>query len=721
MTGTRSVLLLLSAVLPACLDADTGSTAGEVFKTPTWIDLSSNVSVTGQWLNGLVKTGGTSAWNVGAASARTLDGPGFVRFTTAENNKAKLLGLRAKTPAGQTDGDYTRADITWGIILTDTILLDGTAKVSVWEGGQVYQTSATYRAGDVFFIEATPTGIKYRKGAITAVPFRETTTGSLPFPLQVDTTLHGAPGPDPQTDPGATLRDVAIQGFWNKPAGVQIAANNDLSKPSGTNGWNAGASGWDTIGGHGYVQFTTGETNTGKMLGLSRVSTGDTSTLRNDIDFGILLKTDATVAIWVEGAEIPQSFGTYAANEVFSIEATPTHIRYWRGVPTPTGTPLLEVGITNDDAFFPLQVDTSLYTRGTTQIPAGSTLKNIAIHAETVLHVSVEDGFLIDPDAPLRCGMGDTITIRGDKFLPVETGECGTEDFTNFADPNPLDVMDELIQFADTKGFDRFADDIIVTMDIEDPGANDIWGCVDSAGLLRFHDSIQQGQIIRGLRNRIIGTRLAFPNAKLALYPTLTPKSQATWSPAFQAQVDALEATADDSLGLFRPLFWDDDWGPTPVACPSRFCPGLDYFIPVLYTRFGCDDETPEQENECDNGWGIDGVTNYTNNAIDAYVEIQPGLPQLPYFSFWVLNCDHGTPQCPVGGTYFNRRLIRDFGIGPTEALAATLRVSLDLLADAGVEEAVLWAGNEETQILLNQDSDPNTEDELVDDYTCWL
>lgn len=689
MTDTRVLAVVVVAVLPACLDAtppdDVGSTTTEAFLPSVWTN-PSGVSFTGARNNGLTKTA-ASGWNAGAASVQTLAGPGFVRFTTAENDKAKVLGLSAVNPPSNGDFDHGRVDIDYGILLNDT-----NQQVSIWENAVVNAGVTTYAPGDVFYIEATPTQIKYRKGSLTSAPLATKTIATgVPFPLQVDTSLHAT---------GATIRDVAIQGFWTKPFGVSVSPTNNLTK-TGSIGWNAGAASWDTISGHGYVSFTTAEKNKGKMLGLSRVSAGDADWGRGDIDYGIVLQDDGKVAIWEGGGIAQANVTTYLANDVFYIEASPTHITYRKGAITnpPLRPP---TAITNDGGFFPLQVDTSLYT-------TGATINSVVINVAPVVHVAAQNHFL-DSAVNLRCGVNDVISVGGAHFLQIDTMEpTRPQTIHDFSLTTPQQVETELIQWAGQQNIDRYTSATII-MDIENPHPKDLWGekvgdeCVDRS-------STEKTEIIDGYKKRIVGARRAFPNAKLGLYGTLNPQSRGNANLCgYQKRVAALAAAGQQ--GLF------DDIRDPPVTGPLFH--GLDYLIPVLYIPFGCDGDPPAL---CDSGWP--DIDDFTLLGISGsrMLKKQDGvttLPLLPLLGFWVENNEDNI--------LFDDRLLLDLALSSDlDPFPGSLRLQMDLFKQAvpPVTDVVLWKGGCTDYVVRDGDDTNNncggTSTVNVDDYTCWL
>jgi hypothetical protein len=532
---------------------------------------------------------------------------------------------------------------------------------------------------------------------------------------------------------GTVTREVNVPVAWQNGSGVAFtgASQNGLSKTGTTTGWNAGASSKQSIGRRGFVRFGTGESTKAKMLGLSRKNEpwGDDDWSDADIDYAIRLE-NGVASVWVEGTQQGQGV-SYAQDDVFYIKTVaPTatadqKIEYWKGLPGGQSSTL--IGTTTipqtqlEDGFFPLEVDTSLKD-------TGATLGNVVIRP--TIHLGVQND-LFDPEYALGCAVGDTIVLNGSHF--DEPGDCVT-DYSTFAAKDPNEIADHLVSFAGNHGLDLDRSDRIIVMDIERPGAIEIGEERNCTNKPDPHTSTQRAQIIQGIKRRIVGTRKAFPNAQIALYPSLAPHAQANWDAGgmFDLQVQGLQEAV--SADMFADIPWDPLWGDPPPICDQPggldFCPGLDYFLAVLYTRFGCDVDP----TNCDQPWGATKVAAYTNQAITASTDyVITGLPLLPFFSFWVAN-----------STPFNGRVILDLGVGWETALDETLRVSMPLLQDAGVQDVVLWKGGYPDNIVRDnlQDETPQEDNEMcwnashtdvaicgpgypnhviVDDYTCWI
>lgn len=101
--------------------------------------------------------------------------------------------------------------------------------------------------------------------------------------------------------------------FWQGAIAVTVFANGVISKSTGTSAWDAGAYG-GSLAGDGSVYFTTEESTTVKMAGLSH-SPGvpDITTF----DYAFAFQPTAVLQTY-DGAYT--SIGTYAANDIFRIE-----------------------------------------------------------------------------------------------------------------------------------------------------------------------------------------------------------------------------------------------------------------------------------------------------------------------------------------------------------------------------------------------------------------
>jgi subtilisin family serine protease len=169
---------------------------------------------------------------------------------------------------------------------------------------------------------------------------------------------------------------------WTSLVGVS-ATGNSLAKTAGTSAWDAGAVSTQTIaGGMTYAEFTTTETSTYRLFGLSN---GNSNATESDVDFGIYLYLNE-VRIKEGGVNRlngpSASFGTFAAGDRFRVGVSGGVVRYSKNgvVFYTSATPPV----------FPLLVDTSFYT-------PGATVTNAVIVTDprpllTISDVSVTEG-----------------------------------------------------------------------------------------------------------------------------------------------------------------------------------------------------------------------------------------------------------------------------------------------------------------------------------------
>jgi hypothetical protein len=328
---TTRLVLLAALVASACVEGEpeVGSSSAEV--AVTWTNLV-RVSATG---NDLTKTNLQESWNAGAVTVEALEGDGYVEFTTGESNSAKMVGLSV----GDAGVHWTDIDFA--------MFLRANGAVGVYEAGVERGNSlVTYSAGDLFRIEANDGVVTY---SVNGTVFYTSPTAP-PVRLRVDTSLRS---------PGATVLDVDLVSTplsWQNAVGVTVDADGTgLTKTVAGTTWSAGAATVETISGDGFVEFTTAENDTAKMVGLS---SGDTNQHWTDIDFAIYLKANGTIAIAEAGVQ-RSGFGTYVTGDSFRIEVQGGVVYY-----SVNGGPPFH---TSAAAPAPvLLVDTSLSTPGAT-------------------------------------------------------------------------------------------------------------------------------------------------------------------------------------------------------------------------------------------------------------------------------------------------------------------------------------------------------------------
>ena len=328
---TRWFPLVVTLSLAGCTAEEPADEVGQsaaALTAVTWTDLV-NVSAVG---NDLTKSSSSPGFSAGAVSVQTLLADGFVEFTTSEISN-KIAGLSSSA------NSLSRVDFG--------IRLYASGQARVIEDGVLGGSLGPYSPAARFRVQVEGGVVTYWKNGVLKYTSSQTPT----FPLWVDVGL---------SSPGASIEDVVVEttDFWQNAVGVAVDGN-DISKSSGLPGWNAGATSIASIAsGDGHVQFTTGETDTAKIAGLSN---GNSSQGYADIDFGIMLSDAGGVAVYEKGALVDNS-PAYAVGDVFQVRVTGGVVSYWRnGVQfyTSAAAPT-----------YPLLFDSALRTPGATLLDA---------------------------------------------------------------------------------------------------------------------------------------------------------------------------------------------------------------------------------------------------------------------------------------------------------------------------------------------------------------
>jgi hypothetical protein len=206
-------------------------------------------------------------------------------------------------------------------------------------------------------------------------------------------------------------------------------------------------------------------------------------------------------------------------------------------------------------------------------------------------------------------------------------------------------------------------------------------------------------------KTRVRAARAAFPRAKLGLYGTLVPDERGDPNdPKYEARRIALVKAGFNGL-------YDD----------------LDYLVPVLYPRFGCDDpagavcdpDAPVPRPWCDRAF--DKIEEYTELGVYGSRSLTPNLPLLPLITFRVHNGNSCFGKDAVAGSHLlvGHRLLLDMWLD--DAFEATLGAQLDVLGAAEVTEAVLWTGGDDQHVFSAPNDGPRPEGWTLSDYTSRL
>jgi hypothetical protein len=206
---------------------------------------------------------------------------------------------------------------------------------------------------------------------------------------------------------------------WINPVGVSSSGNN-LTKTNSASLWNSGADSLQVLAdGYGFVEFTATETSTSRIAGLGSV---DSNQDYADVDFGILLRNDTTMAIYESGVHRGE-FGNYAASDRLRVEVRYGAVRYFKN-----GT-LLYTSLA--PVKYPLRVDTSLWSPGATltDVRVGNFVwtdgSGVLISGESVIKTA---------GAGWNAGAISTNTIEsGNGFLEFTASETNTSRIAGMA------------------------------------------------------------------------------------------------------------------------------------------------------------------------------------------------------------------------------------------------------------------------------------------------
>jgi hypothetical protein len=300
-------------------------------------------------VNGVTPSGnslskpGTTGWNAGAVSSRTLSQSDctpqcYAEFTATETNTYRMFGL-ANGDTNQSDSDIEFA-----------FEINPSGQINVWEGGQSLGLKGSYTAGDHLRVSMQGTTVHYLKNGTDIYSHSVTPN----YPLLVDTSLYST---------NSTITNAVIASYvQTAPAAVNVvwsslstgtsaasALGNTLTKTGSTYAWDSGGVSTQAIAsGDGYLEFTAGNTNTARMCGLNH---DNANYGYGDIDYAIFLGEDGVVYLYEAGV-YRNSFGSYSATDVFRVSIEGGVVKYRKNgnlFYTSTITPT-----------YPLAADTSL-------------------------------------------------------------------------------------------------------------------------------------------------------------------------------------------------------------------------------------------------------------------------------------------------------------------------------------------------------------------------
>lgn len=193
---------------------------------------------------------------------------------------------------------------------------------------------------------------------------------------------------------------------------VRVAATaNDLVKTAPQSAWNAGASSTAVLTGDGYVEFSSSESDTSKMAGLS---SDDAGVSYVDIDFAIHLKPNGQIAIREGGVLKLANAGTFVAGDILRVEKDDGVVTY-----SNNGTVIYTSLVTPAAT---LVVDTSFYSPNSTITDAE--LVQTSLTWQNAQNVLINENNLTKTVGhPWNAGASSVETITGAGFMEFTTAE----------------------------------------------------------------------------------------------------------------------------------------------------------------------------------------------------------------------------------------------------------------------------------------------------------
>ena len=338
---------------------------------------------------------------------------------------------------------------------------DGT--LTIYEGGTVAKHVAYYGAGATLAVQVQDGVVTYLSNGSVLYTSTKTPT----FPLYFDSALYGV---------GATINAIDLDvapPCWQETIGV---SNSGLSvtKTAGP-GWNANAESMGSIPGDGYVEFTTSETSTHKMGGLTHAVSGSGYTT---IDYAVLsFIAGGTVDIYEGGTLVNQGFGTYAAGDVFEVAVTGGVVTYLKNgslLYTSTRTPT-----------FPLLFDGSLYS-------TGATLDNVTLTSSSfwssAIGVAVSGQSVVDTGNQ-AWGSGNVTTtaaLGGDGYAEFSPGETSTHKLAGLMPSSGHLFQIYLNASTGDDGVEIFEDNVEINQAFGSYAAGDVFRVQVTGGVVTY-------------------------------------------------------------------------------------------------------------------------------------------------------------------------------------------------------------------------------------------
>ncbi|MGH7294817.1 MAG: hypothetical protein ACRELB_07790, partial [Polyangiaceae bacterium] len=294
-------IVAVIALVSACSAAPTTRTEPEPLATSqsalgvTWTNVV-GVSTTS---TSLTKTG-TTGWNAGASSVASIT-DGYMEFTTDNTTTTyKMVGLSHSV----TDSGF--ADIDFAFYINP---LNG---FEIWEDGAKVPPTGYFgwerlQPGQPLRIQVSGTLVQYYQGGVLIYTSQNHPLG----PLVVAASIY---------DTGGAISHVNIQStpvVWQHLAGLTTSGD-DLVKAGG-DGWDTAAMSVASLGAGGTFAWTSGETTTYKMVGLTHAVTGVGFA---DIDYGILMGPGGSIAFYEGGSQVGTWIDTVSPGKQLQISVS---------------------------------------------------------------------------------------------------------------------------------------------------------------------------------------------------------------------------------------------------------------------------------------------------------------------------------------------------------------------------------------------------------------
>jgi hypothetical protein len=358
-----STALLTEAQYPLLVDASLQTINGRIADANIaglnrgrveWANISSNVVVTYTNTDDYIKKNtATSAWDVGAASTRTIaSGEGYVQIKVDTTTGNRAFGLEKDNLT------YSLSDIDFAMVMTDN------QQLKIYESGTPVGPTSTYTVGDYLKVGIHDGYVKYYRN--NEVIYYRSIDPSTAYPLRLDTSIYTNGGRISNAIiSGNNLGDVKwVRTTYPKVRTYGNSIVKTFRDPMSQllDGSDGAQSDRAILSGVGYAEVTVDATDShdARCFGLAKQDSDPDSA---SIDYGICMTTLGMLAITEEGANISGSYGAFAPGDVLKVAIEGTgpsllFVNYYHNGVQLYSRPF--PGITG----YPLYLDVSMQTVG---------------------------------------------------------------------------------------------------------------------------------------------------------------------------------------------------------------------------------------------------------------------------------------------------------------------------------------------------------------------